>query len=147
MTLHTPLRVGMVEGQICIIDKGGRIRAMCLDEATAAAIVERCNGAEPELKYNDDECYGVQPLPLCDVGDKVKAVPPSTLHCGSGCYEYAIVIDVNEKREPIALASPLGDMLWTKTINHIRLKKIGKAHWRELCAALRRYSNEAGGKR
>ncbi len=91
---------------------------------------------------NDAEIYGAQPLPDCAVGDTVSAVAPSSLHCGSGFYAYAIVVDVDANKKPVALVSPSGDMLWTATLDRLRLVVTGKAHWRELFVALRRYEGE-----
>jgi ribosomal protein L37AE/L43A len=72
--------------------------------------------------------------------DKVKGINGTTLHCGSGRYEYAIV--VNEK--PLVLVSPMGDMLWSASTDTMQLEVIGTAEWQEWYTAVGRYAIEQG---
>lgn len=60
--LKLPLRHENVEGQICLIDKSGRIRAMCLTEETAAALVAAVNEQSESRKLLDDAADQLEKL-------------------------------------------------------------------------------------
>jgi hypothetical protein len=69
------------------------------------------------------------------IGDKVKAVAPDKLACGSGIYPHAIVVHV----DPLVLVSPMGDMVWSATVGSMNLERCGTAEWHEYYAAIGRY--------
>ena len=68
------------------------------------------------------------------VGDRVEAVPPFQLRCGSGRYSYAVCVC----SKPLMLISEQGDMLWSATLYDGCVKTVGVASEQALIAVIDR---------
>lgn len=69
-----------------------------------------------------------------EVGDVVQANRNTPLHCGSGIYTHAIVV----QSEPLVLVSEETDMRWSATVDELYLEKIGVAKPEVLEKCMRR---------
>lgn len=74
-----------------------------------------------------------------NVGDLVQAIYPFVLACGSGRYDFAVVVQV----DPLVLISEQGDMLWRATLYDGCVRSVGRAHHDSFARALTRWSSEA----
>ena len=72
-----------------------------------------------------------------EVLDIVEAILPFKLHCGTGIYPHAIVVNV----KPLVCVSVQGDMLWTCTVTPDNVKVVGRADEGYAKLAMHRYKN------
>ena len=73
------------------------------------------------------------------IGDKVIAAPPYVLRQGGCTHAYAVVVSV----DPLVIASPEGDALWTEVASD-NVLWTGKVDWQDYYAAIGRYAVHLG---
>lgn len=105
---------------------------MSVGHKVGQAHVEKLNTAEKAKRADLLRCVFGNPfrpeMTFLKRGDTVSGKPGSPLFCGSGRYDFAIVVSVN----PFVLVSPHGDMVWSVTKKPSDVCKSASEQWNAL---------------